>query len=222
MSHFYKFGTKDIYDEAQIVRPAVSLVGNEMFFDPVFNPPTENGVYIKYTDGSYSAGDKLIAGKTPVGVAFKNNLVAFTIHPDEGGKIWTQNTDTVISGVTTTTDVNVAKVDYKGKDNTDAVLASGLVNNNSAFYWATKLAFKDHSRGWLPSCGEMEQIRLNAEDINAAMELIGGTPVDFSSKYYWSSTQYSAGGSWRWDTNLSSWANGLKNRNLFCRSVSAF
>lgn len=98
----------------------------------------ENGVYIAYADGTHSDYDVLVEGKTPLGVALKTDNVFIVIHPSEGSsKQWSTDTSTVIEGVTTTTDVNTAKADYKGKENTAAVVASGLAG--SAFTFATAL-----------------------------------------------------------------------------------
>ena len=222
MAHLNKYENMAAYNSGSKDTPAFSLVAdqNKVIYDAYITNPG-NGVYIKYTDGTYSDYNKLISGKTPVGVALKTSACALLLHPSEGAsKQWSTNTSTQISGVTTTTDQATAKVDYAGRANTTAVVNSGLAG--SAFTFATGAVYADGSDGWLPSCGEMEQMRMNEVKINNALALIGGTPLDFEGKWYWSSTQYSAGNSWNWRNSYSLWFNLTKDRISFCRSVSAF
>ena len=181
---------------------------------PVPPVPTE-GVYILYTDGTTSNYDTLVSGKTPVGVVLISGDVSIVIHPDEGlSKNWSSNTSTAIPGVTTTTDENAAKADYAGEENSAAVLASGLAG--------TAFSFADDRGGYLPSCGEMDQIRLNVTNINTALALIGGTQLDFASRDYWSSTQCRGSNAWYWFYYYNKWLNDYKFNNFYCRSVSAF
>ena len=182
----------------------------------------ELGVFILYTDGTKSAYNVLDSGKTPVGVAVVTDNVSLVLHPNEGSsKTWSSDTSTDISGVTTTTDRETAKADFNGASNTSAAVASGLAG--SAFTFATTdCVYADGKTGYLPSCGEMEDIRLNETNINTALNLIGGTALDFASKNYWSSTQYSDYRSaWKWVYGLSYWNDNLKSYNGNCRSVAA-
>lgn len=176
-----------------------------------------NGVYIGYTDGTISPYNSKISGKTAEGVVLKTNNIQILLHKSEGSsKQWSSNTSTQISGVTTTTSESTAKTDYKGKSNTAAVVASGLAG--SAFTFATALG----ADWYLPACGEMEQIRLNEANINTALGLIGGTQLAFSSRYYWSSTQYSSSGAWYWTYRSSRWVYYFKGNDYYCRAVRAF
>lgn len=161
------------------------------------------GVFIHYTDGTVSPYDTLNPEKTPDGVSLVNDDVSFIMLPVEGtSKIWSDNKTTEISGVTTTNNMDAAMVDYAGETNTAAVIASGLAGN--AFTFATE------NNGYLPSCGEMEQARLNETNINVAMNLIGGTALNFG-RSYWASTQASASGAWEW--NGTKWGSYSKNDN---------
>lgn len=176
-----------------------------------------NGVYIGYTDGTVSPYNSKTDGKTPEGVVVKTDNMCILLHPTEGtSKIWSNDTSTEISGVTTTTGINTAKADFAGKTNTAAVVASGLAGR--AFTFATDLG----PDWYLPACGEMEEIRLNEANINTALRLIGGTQLAFSSNYYWSSTQYGSLGAWRWRYGLSTWDDGYKGNDYYCRAVRAF
>lgn len=179
---------------------------------------TKNGVYIGYTDGSVSYFDAPPeSGKTVKGVVLKTDNICICIHKTEGSsKEWSTNTAIQIAGVTTTTRKNTAKKDYTGKANTDAAIASGWAD--TAFKFATALG----SEWYLPACGEMEEIRLNVDNINTAMDRIGGTQLNFSNKNYWSSTQYSKNSAWQWYSGVRDWIDYTKGGIDSCRAVCAF
>ena len=107
-------------------------------------------------------------------------------------------------------------LDYAGKANTDAVVASTLAGD--AFTFATALG----SEWYLPAGGEMEDIRLNVANINIAMSNIGGTPLNFSNTYYWFSAQSSKDKAWYWFYPYNQWLTTQKTDNKSCRAVCAF
>ena len=179
------------------------------------------GVFILYTDGSLSNYNTKVSGKTPVGVVLVNQYVSFVLHPSEGsGKTWSSNTATTINGVTTTTNTTTAKNDYAGLSNTNYMYASN--KQGTVFTFAREASYADGRTGYLPACGEMEQIRLNVTNINTALNLIGGTQFDFSSKRYWCSTQYRSNDAWNWYHVNSIWTNGNKGNSSYGRSVASF
>ena len=184
--------------------------------------PVSNGIYILYTDETVSPYNTLTPGKTPVGVLLKNDLVSIVIHPSEGSsKTWSSNTKTTIPGVTTTTRDYLARADYAGESNTNAVYASGL--QGTAFTFAREASYADGRQGYLPAAGEMEQMRLNATNINTALRLINGNTLQFDKNSYWSSTQYSDRRAWYWFYNdYSAWYYGAKSDLHLCRSVAAY
>lgn len=47
---------------------------------------------------------------------------------------------------------------------------------------------------YIPSLAQLHLILLNIKEVNAALEAVGGTPL--RKEWYWSSTEYSAYGSW--------------------------
>lgn len=66
--------------------------------NPVPGPETDEGVYIKYTDGSISAPDVLIEGKTAVGVAYYSNNLKLVMHPQQVGKMsWQAGKDACVN-----------------------------------------------------------------------------------------------------------------------------
>lgn len=178
-----------------------------------------NGVYIIYTDGSLSNYDTLDSGKTPIGVGLKTNNVSLIIHPTQPAnnqqKNWcpTSSDKVLIDGVTTVYNSDSAILDYLGKSNTAAVIASE--HAGTAFTFATNIG----SDWYLPACGEMEEIRLNVTNINIALGLISGTVVDFDSNYYWSSTQYSSEQAWNYNYYSSKWSTMQKTGLSKCRAV---
>ena len=187
--------------------------------------PLQNGVYIYYTDGSKSNYNVLDSGKTPVGVLLVTDNTSFIIHPSEGSsKNWSDNTSVQIPWVTTTgSNASIALLDYAGMYNTLAVIESGLAG--SAFTFAADAVYADGRTGFLPACGEIEDMRLNEANINTAMNLIGGTPLNFSSRRYWSSTQSAVSTAWNWlYSNGGYWNTYSKtgSSGRYCRSVSAY
>ena len=221
-------GIKKIIKLTQAEYDALSEKDSEAIY--ITNAPQAlaNGVYILYTDGSLSNYDTLDAGKTPVGPVLKTDNVCFVIHPNENSsKVWSSDTSTLISGVTTVTDVAAAKLDFSGKENTDAVIASGLAG--SAFTFAVEdCIYTDGRTGHLPSCGELEEIRLNESNVNIAMRLCGGRIFNFAAKSdteMWCSTQVDNASAWCWQHNNSGgiWRNIKYKTNTFiARSVSTY
>lgn len=66
--------------------------------NPTPGPETDEGVYIKYTDGTISAPDVLIQGKTPVGVAYYSNNLKIVMHPQLVGKLqWQGGKDACVN-----------------------------------------------------------------------------------------------------------------------------
>lgn len=176
-----------------------------------------NGVYIYYTDGSLSNYDTLDTGKTPLGVGLKTEAVSLVIHANEGvNKQYTANGGNpfVYDGVTTVTDLELAKIDYKGKENT---IAASLYNKvGTAFTFVTDLG----ADWYLPACGELEQIRLNIANINTALGLISGTTIDFDNNFYVSSTQYDNLYNWDWARTIRNYTKLSKYTPYNCRAVS--
>ena len=171
-----------------------------------------NGVYIVYTDGSYSNYDTLDSGKTPLGVGLKTNDVSLILHKTEySNKTWATSS-TLIEGVTDSIFEATAKSDYNGKTNTEKVILSDLAG--TAFIAVNELGLD----WYLPACGEMEQIRLNITNINTALNLISGTTLSFNLNY-WSSTQASTS-AWAWYSNR--WDYKAKGNSYNCRAIKEF
>lgn len=97
------------------------LYGSE-YYDPATAPI---GVYIVHTNGKvYSRSNwKESENSKAVGVGVKTTNCSFIIAPEEKNSIQWGGYGTLINGCTTTTDSSVAIKDYKGKANTDAIVA---------------------------------------------------------------------------------------------------
>lgn len=83
------------------------------------------GVYILSTDGfAYKRSAWNTANNSKaVGVGVKTSKCSFVIAPVEQTSIQWGGYGTLINGCTTTTSESTAKTDYKGKQNTDAIIA---------------------------------------------------------------------------------------------------
>lgn len=83
------------------------------------------GIYILSTDGfAYKRSAWNTANNSKaVGVGVKTSNCSFVIAPEEQTSIQWGGYGTLISGCTTTTSSDTAKIDYKGKQNTDAIIA---------------------------------------------------------------------------------------------------
>lgn len=92
------------------------------YYDPATAPI---GVYIVHTNGKvYPRSNwKSSENSKAVGVGVKTANCSFIIAPEEKNSIQWGGYGTLINGCTTTTDSSVAIKDYKGKSNTDAIVA---------------------------------------------------------------------------------------------------
>lgn len=77
--------------------------------------------------------------------------------------------------------------DFAGYNNTR--LINQALNNpeNSAVMMASQYAFENGIHGYLPAFGELGEVKNNLSDINNALALIGGKPLD---GLYWTSSQH--------------------------------
>ena len=138
-----------------------------------------------------------------------------------------------ISGVTTTTDRITALNDFAGRANTTAIIngsTSSNVTNTEAYaagfcnkYSRANANDKGLTAGkwWLPSVGEMAMIWANFDKINYALSKISGA-TQLQVDAYWSSTQHSAYGGWRFNLYDGYIGNTSKFYQRRVRPVSGF
>lgn len=142
------------------------------------SPPTVNGVYIKYVGGKYSDYNVLWPGQTPVGIGVKTSQTSFVIHP----KLIKRNIlSQQYSGnsLTQYRSSSAALTDFSGKIATQTLTSySGA---SSAFSYMNSSPFADGSKGYFPSVGQLDAIKLNLGSISTAMNFIGGWDLSETS-----------------------------------------
>lgn len=197
------------------------------YYDPATAPI---GIYIVHTNGKVypRANWKTSENNKAVGIGVKTSKCSFVIAPDEQTSIQWGGYGTLINGCTTTTSSATAQTDYKGKTNTDAIIAQLGTTTEYAARYCHNYAFKNGAVGYQPALGELYEAYQNKSEIDACMSLIGGKALyDSSINNYgkWSSTQYDAYNAWRLD-----WNNGFvisinkasSNSNSCARPFAAF
>lgn len=195
------------YENNQLVKYSdVDLPG----LDPNTAP---NGVYIcdnksrlwKKSDWDTSNNDNAS------GVAVKTDNCEFVIAKEEQTSIQWGGYGTLINRCTTTTNSNTAETDYKGKQNTDAIVSQLGTSKTYAARYCKEYTFPHGAQGYLPAFGELYEAYQNKSEVDACMLLISGRPVyDGSIINYrkWSSTQYDSNFAWNLD-----WVDGMINGN---------
>lgn len=212
------------YKDNQLVKYSdVDLPG----LDPNTAP---NGVYIcdnksrlwKKSDWDTSNNDNAS------GVAVKTYNCSFVIAPVEQTSIQWGGHGTLINGCTTTTNSNTAKTDYKGKQNTDAIVSQLGTSETYAARYCKEYVFPHGVRGYLPSSGELYEAYQNKSEVDACMSLIGGKPLyDGSINNYrkWSSSQYDSNCAWNlyWNNGSNTYYIKSYSTNNYCaRPFAAF
>ena len=159
-----------------------------------------NGVYIMHKNRfivtrenwTYSNGEAS-------GVAVKTDNCAFVIAKEEQASIRWGSNGTLISGCTATSNKDIAKIDYRGRQNTDAIIDQYGESGTCAARYCKEYTFPHGAQGYLPALGELYEAYQNKSEVDACMSLIGGKPLyDSSITNYgkWSSTQYDDSNAW--------------------------
>ena len=181
------------------------------------NSCTVGAIY--YSDGTCSAC--VDSNKTAVGVVVKDNELVASI--DIQYQYW--SADRVnISGITETTDSSVAKADMDGKAHTLAIVDHYGVevdtSSNAGVYcynYAPAGMESTKNQWYLPAAGEIYEYfyggGTNYSKINATWTKLG---ISLSSKYFWSSSEYSTSNAWR----VGSSGGNMGNYDKFSRNNS--
>lgn len=93
-----------------------------------------------------------------------------------------------VEGVLATDNADVALGDLNGEENTR--LIAEALGENSAAYMCSNYVFPNGVRGYLPSLGELAEIKSYLAEYNDAASLIG---AQILSSSFWSSTQWKSG-----------------------------
>ena len=162
------------------------------------------GVYIQHINGNfYTESEWTEAGyanSDANGVAVLSSEAMFVIGKEEPANAAWGGYNKVISEIVTTTDKATALLDLEGYRNTIQI-----IDECEGYTWAgitgapaaeacANYVFPNGKKGYLPALGEWNIAKANRTAVASAMTLIGGTAL--GNKYYWSSTQYSAGYIW--------------------------
>lgn len=195
---------------------------------PEFAP---NGVYIMHKDRFLVTQDNwTYPNEEASGVAVKTDNCAFVIAKEEESSIQWGAYGTIVSGCTYTQDQNTAKTDYKGRQNTDAIVDH--LGMSSTYMYAARYCkeyiFPHGVQGYLPALGELYEALQNKSEVDACMSLINGKPLyDGSINNYtkWSSTQHSPYGAFNLNWLYRTIGNTDKNKDddyIWVRPFAAF
>ena len=130
-------------------------------------------------------------------------------------------------GATTTTSKNTADLDFDGKENTAAIVASAAFKDDGAGYapgycHAYSKGLIKAGGWWLPSMGQLGMIWKHFEAINAALDRIQGA-TKLTRTTYWSSTENSAASAWNLNMNNGNrWNFPKEQYQRRVRPVAAF
>lgn len=187
-----------------------------------FQGSTE-GIYILDTDNSLITRSNwsIENNNKAVGVVVLLSKCQFVIAPTDSSstQIWSKGgAQDVVPGVTTTTEPVMARTtDYRGAQNSSAIVAQYGDTSDYAAGWCQSFLFKNGERGYLGSCSEWQEAYNNKAEIDTCMSLIGGTAI--TTNYYWTSTQCNSSSSWSMNWNRSDLHKSLKSN---VRRVRAF
>lgn len=120
--------------------------------------------------------------------------------------------------------------DFDGEANTDAIIAQlkGTTDSYSSYYTgapaveycrAYSKGYKDVGSWYLPAAGELNEIVLNKDAINAILTKLGKNNLSKNS-YTWSSSQYNSYLAWYYYWSHSSWGTNNKNDRIGVRPVA--
>ena len=134
-----------------------------------------------------------------VGVLLVTDKVTIVIPPGMSSTLQWSTSRQLVEGVTTTSDSEVAVLDFKGKANTEAIVKA-LGQNAPAAYYCSNYTFKNGKKGYLPSLGEGKEILSNLESIYRLLYDISPETDNLSTNYRcWTSTQDDISSAWEFE-----------------------
>ena len=210
---------------------------------PDYDAIDEYGVGIMTVNGKFylDSASWINAGSpTANGVAVSDGTHRFCIAKDKIKHVCSTNSYSdaeywggygiQVSGVTTVDDLDVARNDFNGVANTDAIVANVCAPDGcftktpwSAAGLCRQFIFPDGASGYLGACGEWGLVQNSRSKINTLLSAIGGSKIETSSHpYYWSSTQWGKNYAMVWDFNLAGCTNNNKTYDRRVRAFCAF
>lgn len=204
MIYLKEFNTAEEYaafvESGQMIRPNVSLVNEP--FTTYYNKYFTLGVFIQHVDGTLYTADEWSSNgletKDANGVAVISNEAQFviaTIKLQSATLRWASDTKNLIDGVFTTNNSANAIQDYRGRKNTEAMLAA---DTSEAAYMCANYIFPNGQSGYLPSLGELYILNKHISEVNKALRSLGLSNVSF----FWSSTQYNSTHAWWYNSSM--------------------
>lgn len=150
---------------------------------------------IFYSDGTCNTC--VIDGKTPIGVVIKNDSLVIS-EMSFPTKRWAGSDTIDVADVTNYTSCADAITDYNGKANTLAIVAaypSDTTSNNAAIYCNSYSTAGTNAGDWyLPAAGEVYNYVV--PNSQAIWNTTGYLDWEFTSNYFWSSSEKSASNAW--------------------------
>lgn len=165
----------------------------------IYNMSIPCGVYIQDLNSKlYTTTQWIESGLLPSsanGVVVVTPKMSVVVSTDHIYCSWfTESEFSLVEGVLATSDADIAYGDFNGEENTR--LIAEALGENSAAYKCSNYVFPNGVRGYLPSLGELAEIKPYLAEYNDAASLINAQTLNSS---YWSSTQYKSGnykGAW--------------------------
>lgn len=161
----------------------------------------ENGIYIYDTDNKLTpvASWNTANNSKAVGVAILGDNCRFVVAKEDIGKKRWGGYNTDITSLTNYTSSTEAAKDFAGITNTQVIIdAIGQTNDGyrtgSAAQDCVDYIFPNGQAGYLGAAGEWKLARSYKDELNSALELIGGTKM--AESYYWTSTEDSSNNAW--------------------------
>ena len=165
----------------------------------IYNASIPYGVYIQdlnsklYTT-THWAESGLLSGSAN-GVVVVTPKMSVVVATKKINCSWfTEKDISLVEGVLATDNVDVALGDFNGEENSR--LIAEALGENSAAYKCSDYVFPNGVRGYLPSLGELAEIKPYLAEYNEAASLIDAKTLN---SQFWSSTQYKSGtskGAW--------------------------
>lgn len=132
------------------------------------------------------------SGATAIGVVFyvdNTGQHGWAVALEDAGSYkWSVNNDTPLPNYT---DQRQAIYDLDGYQNTQIVRQYGNSTDYTAFYAV------DFENGWyLPAIGQLNYLYGNLMEVNASLQVVGGSVFSSTGWQYWSSTEYNSESAW--------------------------
>ena len=167
----------------------------------VDNTLPANGLYIYDINGNFTLPDNWNTSNNikAVGVAILTDDCRFVVAKEDISTIHWGGYGTDISTLTNYTSDTDAATDFDGVNNTAKIIAA-IGNSNDGYRGGTvagdcaAYTFPNGKTGYLGAAGEWQLARSYKDELNSALELIGGTKM--AEGGYWTSTEYSNNRAW--------------------------